>query len=291
MVHRSLTELAPAKVNLSLQVLGRRCDGYHELDSLVAFADGDASDRLTLVADVPDALAVSGLTSVQLDGGRNLVSIAIEAARRQWPHVRAGRFELEKRLPVAAGIGGGSSDAAAAIRLLQRLNPEIAGDLAWAEIAKSIGADVPVCLEPVAGRMTGIGAEVERLAAFPRLDAILVNPGVPLATAAVFKALDAPAVAGPPRRLVLPQLATADDVIEVLSSRPNDLQRVAVALCPAVADVLGVLARMEGAQVVRMSGSGPTCFALVDGADAARRGANRIAAAHPDWWGVATTLG
>lgn len=291
MAHTPLAELAPAKVNLSLQVLGRRRDGYHELDSLVAFARGESSDRLTLDGDAPDGLAITGRTSMQLEGGPNLVLMALEAARRRWPNLRAGAFQLEKRLPVAAGIGGGSSDAAAAIRLLQRLNPEIAGDFAWAEIAKSIGADVPVCLEPVAGRMSGIGAEVERLASFPPLDAILVNPGVPLATAAVFKALGAPPLEGPPRLSLLPRLATPDDVVEALSTRPNDLQRVAVALCPAVAEVLDVLAWVEGARIVRMSGSGPTCFALVDNAQAAQRGVDRIAAVHPGWWAVATTLG
>ncbi|WP_248306930.1 4-(cytidine 5'-diphospho)-2-C-methyl-D-erythritol kinase, partial [Bosea sp. AAP35] len=188
-----LTTRARAKVNLTLRVLGCRADGYHELESLVAFAG--AGDTLSLEPSPELALTIDGPRGQGLSADdTNLILRAARALEAKTGPLRTGRFHLVKRLPVASGIGGGSADAAAALRLLARLNGLAADDSALLRAAATVGADVPVCLASRARIMSGIGERLGRPLTLPPLFALLVNPGVPVETAAVFKALAAPSL-------------------------------------------------------------------------------------------------
>lgn len=251
---------APAKINLTLHVTGQRDDGYHLLDSLVVFAD--VGDRLWLEPAPDMSLDVTGpfAKGVPTDG-RNLVWKAAEAAGTPL------RIRLEKNLPHGGGIGGGSADAAAVLR-----------HLGAGQVAATLGADVPVCLDDRAKRMTGIG---DCLTPVPRLgtwDIVLVNPGVEVPTPSVFKALctktNAPMG-------TIPSQASKDDFIRWLAQQRNDLQEPAISLAPEIADALNIL---KGAKLVRMSGSGSTCFGLYRSAEDAQAAQDRIASAHPNWW-------
>ena len=246
--------LAPAKINLSLHVTGRRDDGYHLLDSLVVFAD--IGDRLWLSDADEMSLSVTGPFAEGVpEDGRNLVWKAAE---------RAGRMlsiRLEKNLPHGAGIGGGSSDAAAVLR--------------WAGAGKNaldLGADVPVCLSNTPQRMRGIGEQLEPVAV-PECHLVLVNPGVHVPTPAVFRALE--------RRDNAGMTPMGDDFIGWLGAQRNDLQEAAISVAPVIAEALATL---DDALVARMSGSGATCFGLYPDADMAKAAAARIAAAQPGWW-------
>lgn len=265
---------APAKINLTLHVTGRRDDGYHLLDSLVMFAD--LGDRVTLRRARVMSMTVTGpmARGVPTDA-RNLCWRAAEAFGEPVA------ITLDKHLPAAAGIGGGSSDAAAVLRAMAahfgRPSPVHSADL---------GADVPVCMVGHAARMTGIGEVVRPLtmAAFP---AVLANPGVSVATPDVFRTLTrrdntsmTPWPAGRDRPAVLRWLAT----------QRNDLQAPAITLQPVIGDVLKALGDLPGARLSRMSGSGATCFALFGDLATARAGAERLSAQHPRWWVRTVTL-
>lgn len=262
---------APAKVNLALHVTGRRADGYHLLDSLVAFAD--VGDRITLAHAAETRLTVTGprAEGVPADA-RNLVWRAADL------HGTCVDITLEKHLPAAAGIGGGSSDAAATLRALETLTGH-----APALDPLTLGADVPVCLRPTATRMQGIG-EMLHPVDLPPLPAILVNPGVEVPTGPVFATLPSP---DNPPMTDLPAVLDSASVLRWLTAQRNDLQRPALGLQPVIAQVLDAL---SDAQLARMSGSGATCFGLYPDRDAADRAARRIAARHPDWWTAACTL-
>ncbi len=292
-----LIEPAPAKINLTLIVHGRRPDGYHELESLVAFAGAEAADVVTLEPGGAFQLDITGPGAWALtDEGEpvNLVARAITAALRVAPRLRTGTFRLHKTLPIAAGIGGGSADAAAALRLLRRANADFADDIDWMAIAASIGADVPVCLVSRASMMSGLGERVIVLPEMPQLWAVLANPGVPLATADVFRALGARSLTADAAGLERSAQICFEDqaaLIAYVADRRNDLEVAARPLCPGVAEVTARLADLEGSLVARMSGSGPTCFALFASSDAAQAGARHLAEARPNWWIVATTLG
>ncbi|MFN3744073.1 MAG: 4-(cytidine 5'-diphospho)-2-C-methyl-D-erythritol kinase [Hyphomicrobiaceae bacterium] len=283
-----LTETARAKINLTLRVLGRRPDGYHELESLVAFAD--FGDEITLCAGAPVGVTVRGPFAPAIDG-ENIAARALQRLAEVAPALTLGAIEIEKRLPVAAGIGGGSADAAAVLRAVRRANTREAAAVDWVALAASLGADVPVCLANTAQFMWGIGRETAPLPALPALPAVLVNPGVPLATAAVFRALGAPPAAArnaPPE--VPAQFADMAAVVAYLRARGNDLQPAAMALCPAIGTVLAALAAEPGTLAAGMSGSGPTCFAIAETAATAEAAARSVRARHPGWWAVATTL-
>ena len=258
---------APAKVNLALHVVGRRADGRHELDSLVAFAQ-DLGDRLTLATG--DGLAVTGpfAAGVPTDD-RNLVRCALAAAGALRSVV------LEKNLPHQAGIGGGSSDAAAALRAV--------GASVALEDLMAIGADLPVCLMARAARMRGVGEQVEPIA-LPRLPAVLVNPGTAVPTGAVFKALVHRDNSPLPAMPSFPDVAAA---IRWLRDRRNDLEPVARHLVPEISSVLDAVTG-TGAGFARMSGSGATCFGLYESDDVARVAARKLA--RPGWWAAACTL-
>jgi 4-diphosphocytidyl-2-C-methyl-D-erythritol kinase len=285
-----LAEFAPAKVNLTLHVLGRRPDGYHEIESLVAFAD--VGDRLIFIPGAALELDVTGPTAQAAGAsGDNLVLKAARALAERVDGLRLGRFRLEKQLPVAAGLGGGSSDAAAALRLLARANGLSLVDERVREAARVTGADVPVCLDPKARTMRGIGEILSDPFALPELPAVLVNPGVAVPTKDVFAALAAPALASPARADDFFEITTdAAALVSLLAARRNDLEIPAVRLQVVIADVLKALQASPGCLLARMSGSGATCFALLGSAAAARDAAQRMQVDHPGWWVRATSF-
>jgi len=285
-----LSEFAPAKVNLTLHVLGRRADGYHEIESLVAFAD--IGDRLTFQPGERLALAVEGPTGAATGApDDNLVIEAARALSQRVEGLRIGRFVLDKQLPVAAGLGGGSSDAAAALRLLARTNALLLQDERVRAAAQATGADVPVCLAPKARMMRGIGEILSEPMTLPELPAVLINPGVAVPTKDVFAALAAPALAGPPDPDEFIAIDTdAASLVPLLSARRNDLQTPAIKLQPVIAEVLRALERGADCLLARMSGSGATCFGLFGSHAAAGEAARKVQAARPAWWVRATRL-
>jgi 4-diphosphocytidyl-2-C-methyl-D-erythritol kinase len=287
-----LAESGPAKVNLTLRVLGKRADGYHDLESLVVFAA--LADGVTLAPGDPLGLDVEGPTAAAAgDVSDNLVLRAARALAERVAGLRVGRFGLTKDLPVAAGLGGGSSDAAAALRLLARLNGLDLGDARLMQAARMTGADVPVCLDPRPRVMRGIGDELSPPFDLPVLPAVLVNPGVPVPTKDVFGKLGL----GPDERrggateIDAGRLRDRDALIAYLASQPNDLEPPAVALQPVIAEVLAALARQPGCLLARMSGSGATCFGLFASEDAAAGTERALKAAQPSWWVRATAFG
>ncbi|MFQ5438522.1 MAG: 4-(cytidine 5'-diphospho)-2-C-methyl-D-erythritol kinase [Paracoccaceae bacterium] len=274
------SRLARAKINLALHVGARRADGFHQLDSIVCFAG--IGDRVAVFPDTGVRLEVRGpmADGVPIDGD-NLIMKA--AALFGGGH--GARIILEKHLPVAAGIGGGSADAAAALRLL---GEKWGQELPPVDRLRALGADVPVCLAGVATRMRGIGERLDPLTQMPKLDAVLVNPGVPLATRDVFSnlatpdggELEAPVMGG-----------TFGDWIAYLARQRNDLEKPAIGVCPEIVDVLEMLNASETCDLARMSGSGATCFGLFASSDQAANAAADISARHPAWWVRPTVLG
>jgi 4-diphosphocytidyl-2-C-methyl-D-erythritol kinase len=286
-------ERAPAKVNLTLRVLGRRPDGYHELVSLVAFAA--FGDALAFTPGKDLVLSVRGPTARAAGADTdNLVLKAARALAERIGGLRVGRFVLSKRLPVAAGIGGGSSDAAAALRLLARHNCVALDDPRLMAAAGATGADVPVCLDPQPRLMRGIGEILSPPWRLPGLPALLINPGVSVATKDVFAALNA-APLGQPDALPLCEGGweggSARDLIDFLAREGNDLEPPAIALHPTIAQALAALRALPGCRLARMSGSGATCFALFDGQRAAAAAAQALRQAQPRWWIRPTVLG
>jgi 4-diphosphocytidyl-2-C-methyl-D-erythritol kinase len=277
-----VVEQARAKVNLTLQVTGRRADGYHELESLVVFAG--VSDVLTI--DPVDGnnlrLTVKGpQAGPLLYEHDNLVLSAAEALAERAGTGLGAAMTLTKNLPVASGIGGGSADAAAALRGLARLWDLQLPQDDLHDLALGLGADVPVCLRGEAAIMSGIGETLQPVAALPPLWLLLVNPGVAVSTPAVFKTREGgfSTVAEP--RLPPPGLR---DFVPWLEARGNDLEAPACSLAPAVGAVLTVLRQQPDCLLARMSGSGATCFGLFGGEAAARDAAAAIASRQPDWW-------
>jgi 4-diphosphocytidyl-2-C-methyl-D-erythritol kinase len=276
-------EPARAKLNLTLSVLGRRPDGYHALESLVAFAD--IADYVTLAPGRDVRLEVSGAFAAAIEGP-NLLERALALLRERAAGLRLGAVALEKNLPVAAGLGGGSADAAALLRAVRRANPDLAGALAWQEIAARLGADVPVCLASRPALMWGFGDRVEPLARpLPPVAAVLVNPRLPLPTAGVFRALAArPAPAECRRPAPVGPFPDLETLVEFMRARGNDLERPAAALLPVIADIKAALASAPGCRLAALSGSGPTCFGIFAGDEEAERAAQGLAAAMPGCW-------
>jgi 4-diphosphocytidyl-2-C-methyl-D-erythritol kinase len=291
-----LIEDGHAKVNLTLRVVGRRVDGYHDLDSVVAFAD--CADRLTLKPGPALHLKTSGpLAQACGETADNLVLKAAQLLGERVPGLRVGEFILDKVLPVAAGIGGGSADAAAALRLLARANSLAINDPRLIEAAQRTGADVPVCLVSRASVMTGVGETLLPIA-LPKMPCVLVNPRVPVATKDVFQTLglrngelrvgvvDVIEATGWPE-----EGASITDWIEALASGGNDLEAPALRVQPVIGEVLSSLRAADGAGLARMSGSGATCFAVFENQADALRASHKIQIDHPQWWVHAGTLG
>ena len=274
--------LAPAKLNLYLHVIGRRADGYHLLDSLVAFAD--IGDWLTVAPAQRLSVAVTGPFAKDLasiDPAQNLVWRAAERLARQLGRVPDAAITLEKRLPVASGIGGGSSDAAVALKSLVSLWRAPLSDGTLAALGAELGADVPVCLAGRSAFVGGVGESIEPAPALPPVAVVLANPGRALVTADVFRTRAGPF--GKPTRFArAPQ--DAADLARLLADRRNDLTDAARAIVPEIDDVLAALAGCSGALLARMSGSGATCFALFADIKAAQDAAARLRSANRGWW-------
>ena len=286
-----LVERAPAKINLTLHIVGRRADGWHALESLVVFSR--SGDVLALEPGATSSLTVVGPTAGAAGAGDdNLVLRAARALAARVPRLQVGAFTLTKRLPVAAGIGGGSSDAAAALRLLARANGMALDDPRLVEAAVATGADIPVCLAATARMMRGVGDLLGPVLDLPPLPALVVNPGVPLETKAVFARMGlAPgwtnAASAHPTFV---DGEAADTVFTALRRGRNDMEDAACVLAPIVSDVLAVLGAARGCRLARMSGSGATCFGLFTDCRAVVRAQQAIAKVHPGWWTKATML-
>jgi 4-diphosphocytidyl-2-C-methyl-D-erythritol kinase len=285
------SEFAPAKINLTLEILGRRPDGYHELRSLVVFAK-DVGDTLTIG---PGGFAGAEIAGAFADdiAGPNLVDKAVAAVRAQMPAIAPGHLSLTKDLPVASGIGGGSADAAAALRLLASAHPQTAA-LDWPAIARSLGADVPVCLASKPVVMTGTGEHLEIVSLPGDLHAVLVNPlaSVPEnKTGQVFAKLGAAPLAGALLPEPSPSFESTSEVIAYAKARGNDLEAPARSLFPIVETVLAELRRLDGNHLVQLSGAGPTCFALFESKHEAEAAASTLKQRQPGWWIRSTALG
>jgi len=286
----ALTDEARAKVNLTLRVNGRRGDGYHDLESVVAFCD--CADRLTLTPGPELILTMTGpLAGACGETSDNLVLKAARLLGERVAGLKVGSFALEKILPVAAGIGGGSADAAAALRLLARLNDLTLDDERLRKVALATGADVPVCLASRACDMTGVGETLMWLSP-PKMPCVLVNPCVPVATKDVFKALGlrhGELLVGATDVVMQgsswpEEGGSLEEWVEALASGSNDLEAPATKLQPVIGVVISALNATNGAWLARMSGSGATCFALYENTADAKRAADQILREHPEWW-------
>lgn len=285
------TLLAPAKINLALHVVGRRAPtapkaGYHELDSLVVFAA--VGDRLSFSPAKDLSLTIAGPFGQGLVADQS--NLVLQAA--SWLRERAGvstgaAIHLEKNLPLASGIGGGSSDAAATLKGLARLWALDLSSLGLPQAALSLGADLPVCLLEQAARVSGIGEILAPTPALPDLGILLVNPGLALPTPSVFAARKGPF--GAPMTWPARWPSDATTFLSWLKGQRNDLEAAAIALCPPIAEVLAALGAVQGARLARMSGSGATCFALFSSLDEAKAAQARLAL-KPGWWAAAGRL-
>jgi len=296
---RAAEQFAPAKINLTLRIGRKRPDGYHDLESLVVFAD--IGDTLRIAPGEALGLSVEGPTAT--DSGppeSNLVLKVARATQARIPGLQMGHFYLTKAVPVAAGLGGGSSDAAAALRLLARLNNLPTKDARLMDAARTTGADIPVCLDPSPRIMRGIGEVLSAPLRLPALHAVLVNPRIPVPTAQVFAALakrraDAAPLAidrDEASRLVEAGGNPAfDALVDALTSSSNDLEAPATELFPGIAEAIGALHATRRCRLARMSGSGATCFGLFATADDATEAAARLKREHSGWWVCATILG
>lgn len=279
---RPIREIAPAKVNLWLEITGRRTDGYHLLDSLVVFAE--AADTLEARAAESFSLDIAGPFAPALQHEpqeANLVTRAVKAFCRVTGRAPGLSLTLTKTLPVAAGLGGGSADAAATLRLLERLQGTHLPDSVRRDLALELGADVPACLVSRPLHMSGIGEHLAPLLELPDLQLLLVNPGVPVSTGAIFRQL-VPPWSEPPERL--PSGSDPDAFLDLLHSRRNDLEAPACVLAPEIARVLDALRHTEGCTLARMSGSGASCFGLYRSRAERERAAEALRQRHPDWW-------
>jgi 4-diphosphocytidyl-2-C-methyl-D-erythritol kinase len=273
----SLSEPAPAKINLYLRVTGRRADGYHTLDSLAVFAT--AADSVSVAPADAIALRLAGPEAASLENEPdNLVLRAARALAQATGTARGAAITLEKHLPIASGIGGGSADAAAALRALDALWGTRCGLERLRGIAATLGADVPVCVESRAIRMQGIGEILSDAPALPGFGLLLANPRIALPTPSVFRARRGDF--SPPAEQPA-HLADAVALADWLRPLGNDLQEAAIALCPAIAEVLAAIAAQPACLLARMSGSGATCFGIFATAGAASRAADALPAA---WW-------
>lgn len=279
---------APAKLNLYLHVTGRRADGYHLLDSLVAFAD--IGDRLSALPAARLSLDLTGPFAHELaqeEAAKNLVWRAAVALAARLGRAPAAALTLEKNLPLASGIGGGSSDAAATLKALADLWQAPLDEAALCALGAELGADVPVCVVGRASFFGGIGDEIAAAPNLPSAPLVLVNPGIALPTAAVFRARTG-AFSAAARFAAAP--ATVADLAALLAERRNDLGDAALGLVPAIGEVLTRLKAQPGALLARMSGSGATCFALFETPAAAEAAAATLRSERPRWWVAAGKL-
>lgn len=273
------SKLARAKVNLCLHVTGQRDDGMHLLDSIVVFPD--VGDNLQATPGEALSLEIDGPFGADLDAGED--NLIIRAARLLSD--RGAKLRLQKNLPIAAGIGGGSADAAACIRLLSKMW-EMA--IPSVERLTELGADVPVCMAQAPIRMSGVGEILTPLPVLPRFWIVLVNAGQGVETGAVFKAMKSRDNAGLPD--IPKNFHSAETLFDFLRAQRNDMQTSAIEICPEIADVLDALEATENCELARMSGSGGTCFGLYATGDDALSAQRKIITNHPDWWVVSAQV-
>jgi 4-diphosphocytidyl-2-C-methyl-D-erythritol kinase len=275
-----MTQTARAKINLFLHVGERRPDGFHPLQSLAVFTD--FGDRLEAEAADELSLSLTGPFAAGLDDADNLVLKSARLLAERAGRPAQAKLTLTKSLPVASGIGGGSADAAAALRALIDLWQLKLEEGVVGEIAAALGSDVPVCLESVPAFMEGRGEILNPLATLPRLPLLLVNPGVAVSTRDIFAGLSDRRGTG----LALPKGGFGDvaDLLRFLEATGNDLEAPARALQPVIGEVLAALGAVPGCLFARMSGSGATCFALLPDDDASIRAADLLRRQHPRWW-------
>lgn len=280
---------APAKINLCLHVGPLDADGFHPIGSLVVFAD--VGDTLTVRRAEALSLDIIGPFAGGLAAADNLVRRALEALGEAAGGEPALAVTLDKQLPIASGLGGGSADAGAALRAGREALGLTSSDANLEDIATSIGSDGAMCFRAEAAIARGRGEALSPAPDLPPLHMVLANPGAPSPTGAVYRAYDA----GPPQTADLPPAPDGfeilDQLLDWLATTRNDLQAPAVALTPVIGETLAMLEGLEGARFVRMSGSGATCFALFDTAEAAAAAARSLAAERPGWWVRATRAG
>lgn len=283
-------EAAPAKLNLALHVTGRRPDGYHSLESLVAFAE--VGDELEAHPASKDSLSITGPFAKALgeSNGTNLVSRALVAFRARWPDTLPPGLALilRKNLPIAAGLGGGSADAAAALRLFARLSTETIAFAELMELATSLGADVPMCLHSRPAEVRGLGEIVLPLRAFPDCHVVLINPLVPVATAEIFRRLEHRDNPGLP--LLVDPLTRPAQLGLYLSETRNDLEAPAVTIAPVIEELTARLRQVDGCILARMSGSGATVFGLFGSSKQAHQAAHDLREKWPGYWVAASPL-
>lgn len=282
-------EPAPAKINLALHVTGRRADGYHDLESLVVFAD--VADELTAVPAARDSLRIEGPFGSGLAAGEtNLVMRAVAAFRKAWPgHAPdALAFELKKNLPVAAGLGGGSADAAAALRLLAAAGPTPIAIEDLVALGAGLGSDVPACLLSRPLIMRGVGERLSVLPDFPAYHVVLVNPLIPVATAETFRRLQNRE--NPPLPALPDPLTRPAQLALWLAETRNDLEPPAMELVPVIATLVDALARAPGCVLARMSGSGASVFGLFGSGAQAHQAAHDLRQTAPGSWVAAAPL-
>lgn len=279
--HATYTDVARAKVNLTLHVGRANEDGYHPLQSLVVFAD--IGDKLCAKAGEDFSLDIDGPFASQLSVHDNLV---LKAARRIGTSRRAA-FHLVKNLPVASGLGGGSADAAAAIRIMGEIDGALSENLE--AVLLETGADVPVCYLSRTCVMEGIGERLTPLGGLGRLNIVLVNPGVAVSTQKIFEMFDQ--MDDMERRGLVEPLTLGDDLLEMAKAGRNDLQNIAIGIAPVIRTVLDEFETQFGCQLARMSGSGATCFGVFETPELALGAAATLKEKHPDWWCLSTVLG
>ncbi|WP_298839325.1 4-(cytidine 5'-diphospho)-2-C-methyl-D-erythritol kinase [uncultured Roseobacter sp.] len=289
---RAVSVFAPAKVNLTLHVTGQRDDGYHFLDSLVAFAD--VGDRLFIQQGNTPSLTTEGPEA--RDVPADMDNLILRAAGL-FDDVPGVSFLLTKNLPVSSGIGGGSADAAAAFRglLLYLSKGETQPDFSTSSLAPlgdrlmALGADIPMCLLSEYARVRGIGEQIQPIDSLPTLDAVLINPRRPVSTPAVFRAMRRRD--NPPMPDTATSFKSKDAFVCWLAEQRNDLEEPAMRLEPSISDALAALRAGPACALARMSGSGATCFGLYDTKEQAQTAALSLRKSHPDWWVTATQLG
>jgi 4-diphosphocytidyl-2-C-methyl-D-erythritol kinase len=281
----SVRVFAPAKINLTLEVGRPGADGYHPLQSAVMFAD--VGDWIEAAPGGKLSLAISGPFATSLDSERD--NLVLRAARLLGDG-RGASLRLEKNLPVASGIGGGSSDAAAALLALNELWALDRGEADLVQMAAQLGADAPVCVRRRSAWISGTGHTMTAMRT-PILDAVLVNPGAPLSTAAVYRRFDDMGLGERFRPQGDADFADASDAVAAVLLRGNDLERVAISLMPEIHQVLSVLRSDPRALCASLSGSGATCFALTRGPGDAAALADDLGSRHPGWWVRAVRLG
>lgn len=285
----TITERARAKINLTLRVLGRRADGYHTLESLIVFAD--VGDDVRFHSAAPTAVRMHGRFSEAI-AGDNLIDTTLSRLAIADPGLTLGSVEVEKLLPIAAGIGGGSADAAAVLRAVRCVNPASAAP--WDDIAARLGADVTVCLANRSSFVWGVGERIAPVSGLPLLHAVLVCPmgAAPMGkTRAVFSQLSLPPSGPTVDPAPLPPFADVTELLEYMRSVGNDLNAPALAVMPACAEVEAALTAVTGCLYVALSGAGPTSFGIFADADSARAAASSLQAQHPEWWVAPVVLG